>query len=97
MGPTILVFTCESEDIFDGEPRDTDSLDERQPRIVYGLVLGVLVVDVWHGVEGHSDRRDDHKGDRYHRNDLRGAKLLSLKANEMDVAKIGPGVEHKRE
>ncbi len=48
-------LTGKSEQVFDGEPRDTDGFDEGQLRVVNGLALGVPVLDGRDRVKGHAD------------------------------------------
>ena len=64
-------LTGKSEQVFDGEPRDTDGLDEGQLWVVDGLAFGVPVLDGRDRVEGHTDGRCNHEYYRYHRDHLK--------------------------
>ena len=64
---TTVCLTCKPKEVFDGEPRDADSLDEGQLGVVDGVALLVPVLDGGDGVEGHPHGGDDHKSDGYHR------------------------------
>ena len=75
------MYTCEPEDVLDGEPGDADGLDHGQVDVVGGLArLLVHSLQVGQRVQRHPDRRRDDERDRDQAHDLKRNKRVSCSA-----------------